>query len=257
MKLRNRFFFIAFICILSACNYKQNIMFSTENEVIPERFKGELTAIEDNYRIAVNDFIKIEVYTNKGERIIDPDYELLSDLPQNTQNFRPDPTYLIFEDGYGDLPIVGRVPLKDLTLDEAKELLEKEYATYYKDPYVIINYVNKRVTVIGGPNGGQIIPLENQRMTLLDVIALAGGVDNDSNAKNIRLIRGELSDPLVMVIDLSTIEGMKKSNLYVQPNDVIYIEPVRRPVAESTKDFLPLITAFTGLITLMLVIQQL
>lgn len=232
-------------------------MFTTDNEVIPERFKGTLDAIEDNYRIAVNDFIKIQVYTNKGERIIDPDFELLNDLSQNTQNFRPDPSYLIFEDGFADLPIVGRVPLIDLTLDEAKELLEKEYATFYKDPYVIVNYVNKRVTVIGGPTGGQIVPLENQKMTLLDILAISGGVDNNSNGKNIRLIRGDLSDPLVMVIDLSTIEGMKKSNLYVQPNDVIYIEPVRRPVAESTRDYLPVITALTSLVTLILVIQQL
>ena len=163
---------------------------------------------------------------------------------------------MIQKNGFADLPIVGRIPLAGLNLQEAKELLEKEYQTYYRQPFVIINYVNKRVTVIGGPKGGEIVPLQNENMTLLDVIAISGGVDNNSNARNIRLIRGDLDDPLVMVIDLSTIEGMKKSNLYVEPNDVIYIEPVRRPIAESTKDYLPLITSLTSVLTLILVIQQ-
>jgi polysaccharide export outer membrane protein len=232
-------------------------MFTTENEVIPERFRSDIRQVEDNYQIAVNDYIKIEVYTNRGERIIDPDFELFGDLQPNSQNLRPDPTYPVFGDGFVDLPIIGRLALEGLTLDEAKVLLEKEYSKYYKDPYVIINYTNKRVIVLGGTNGGQVVPLLNERMTLLEVLAVAGGVDNNSRANNIRLIRGDLNDPLVMVIDLTTIAGMKKSNLLVEPDDVIYLEPIRRPVAESTRDYLPVVTALTSLLTLILVIQQL
>jgi polysaccharide biosynthesis/export protein len=232
-------------------------MFTTENEIIPERFRERLSEVENNYRFAVNDYIKVEVYTNKGERIIDPDFELLNDIRQNTQNLKPDPVYLVLADGFVDLPLVGRVPLEGQTLEEAKDLLEKEYADFYKEPFIIVSYVNKRVIVIGGPDGGKIIPLENEKMNLLEILAISGGIDNNSKAQNIRLIRGELSDPLVYVIDLSTIEGLKKTNIYLQPGDVIYIEPVRRPVAESTRDYLPVIAALTSFLTLILVIQQL
>ena len=244
--------------LISSCSsYKQNIMFTTENEIIPERFKQEVSEAEENYRIAVNDFIKLQVYTNKGERIIDPDFELFNNINQNTQNLKPDPQYLVFTDGFADLPIIGRIPLEGLTLAEAKELLEKEYNQYYKDSYVVINYINKRVIVLGGADGGKLIQLQNEKITLLEVLAISGGVDKDSRASNIRLIRGDLADPMVMIIDLTTIEGMKKSNLNVEPGDIIYLEPIRRPVAESTRDYLPVVTALTSLLTLILVIQQL
>jgi len=127
---------------------------------------------------------------------------------------------------------------------------------YYKDPYVVVKFKNKRVVVLGHPEG-QVINLENEDMALLEVLALAGGLSDDSKAHNIRLIRGDLQDPEVQIIDLSTIEGMMKADLKVYSGDIIYIEPVVRGFSRGSRDILPLVSILASTIAIIVAIQAL
>jgi polysaccharide export outer membrane protein len=67
--------------------------------------------------------------------------------------------------------------------------------------------------------------LQNQNTSLLEALALSGGVSANGKAHRIKLIRGDLKNPQVYLIDLSTIDGMKKANMTLQGNDIVYIEP--------------------------------
>jgi polysaccharide export outer membrane protein len=75
-------------------------------------------------------------------------------------------------------------------------------------------------------------------------------VANNARVKNIRLIRGDLNNPEVHLIDLSTIEGMAKANLKIEANDIIYIEPVRKVLVESISDISPVIGLFSSVISI-------
>ncbi len=211
-----------------------------------EELSKVLVEVHDHYVVQANDQLQIEVYTNKGEELIDPINALRQD--QKIDETTP-PAYQVNPDGFVELPIIGQVKLAGLTLPEMNGFLEKKYGAYYKDPFVLTEFLNKRVTVLGA-TGGKVIPLENEGMNLLEILALAGGVNNDAMGHNIRLIRGDLSNPQVKVIDLSTIEGMTQANLRVQPNDVIYVEPVRRPVTEGLKDVVPILSLLTSALAL-------
>ncbi|RZK29654.1 MAG: hypothetical protein EOO63_08590 [Hymenobacter sp.] len=94
-------------------------------------------------------------------------------------------------------------------------------------------------------------------MNLLEVLALAGGVDATTagsgaryggRVDNIRIIRGDLKNPQVQFIDLSTLEGMRRGNLQVEPNDIIYVQPVRRPFQETLTEIAPVFSAFSAVI---------
>ena len=41
----------------------------------------------------------------------------------------------------------------------------------------------------------------------------------------IKIIRGDLKNPTIYLVDLSTLEGMKDANLFMQAGDIIYFEP--------------------------------
>jgi polysaccharide export outer membrane protein len=86
-------------------------------------------------------------------------------------------------------------------------------------------------------------------MNLIEVIALAGGANNTARVGNIRLIRGDLQKPEVYLIDLSTVEGMTRSTLQVKANDIIYIEPVSKPLRESISDIAPVLGLFSSLVS--------
>jgi polysaccharide export outer membrane protein len=202
-----------------------------------------------NYIIQENDYLQLDVYTNKGERIIDPDLELTKDLGNQNLNTRPVPSYLVDINGVAKFPMVGEIKVAGMTIRQAEEVLQKAYTLFYQDAYVILKYINKRVIVLGAM-GGQVIPLSNENIKLIEVLALAKGISNDAKAHNIRVLR----DDQVFVADLSTIDGYLKNNLAMEPGDIVYVEPVRRPVSEGLRDYGLILSMVTSLTTLVIVI---
>ncbi|MBL7876961.1 MAG: polysaccharide biosynthesis/export family protein [Cyclobacteriaceae bacterium] len=226
-------------------------MFKSTDEVQSERINKAISSVEKNYQIQKNDLLGLEVYSNKGERLIDPNPELSQTNGVVQEEDKDEPVYLVDLKGVARFPMVGELALENFTLRQAEEILEKEYAKFFKEPYVLLTYKNKRVILLGAL-GGQVIPLENENMDLLEVLALGKGINNDSKAQNIRLVRGER----VFEIDLSTIQGFREGNVIIEPGDVIYVEPVRRPVSEALRDYSGALSLLVSLTTLLIVLQS-
>ena len=212
--------------------------------------QGQVQQAEKNYTIQKNDLLSIDVYTNHGERIIDPDFLLSKDLP-NQNLVKEEKTYLVDMRGQVKFPMIGEIMIAGLTLRQAEEILQKEYTRFYGGAFVTLSYLNKRVVVLGAP-GGQVIPLANENIHLAEILALAKGLDKNAKAQNFRLIRGQQ----VFVADFSTFEGYRKFDLVMEPGDIVYVEPVRRPFSEGLQEYAPFISVITSLTTLILVIDQ-
>lgn len=232
--------------------FNHSRMFKTETEYVVDSVRQILKEGTPTYLIQKNDFLEVSIYTNGGERLVDPNNEMMINQ-NNYQNRVERPKYLVRQDGKVRLPMIGEISLLGKTLREADSLLSLQYSKFYEEPFVITKFGNKRVIVLG-PQGGKVIPLENQKLNLVEVIALYGGILENGKAFNIRHIRGDLKNPDVTIVDLSTIEGMKKANLQVEPNDIVYIEPVRRVLSESAREIAPIISVLGTLITLVVLI---
>ncbi|MDW7693818.1 polysaccharide biosynthesis/export family protein [Flammeovirgaceae bacterium SG7u.111] len=278
---------LATICLQSCASFKQNILFSTENEINPEVFDQSFNRAVKAYRFEPYDVLAFTIYTNNGERLIDPNAEFeigdqpsisdggvnrqqqqnqqggqtnsLLNFPITSNNMAPR-SYLLDESGVSELPLIGKVKLGGFTLEQADSLLSEKYATYYEKPFVKTQYLNKRVIIMGAL-GDMVMPLRNENMTLVEVLALAGSVQNRSKPDKIRLIRGDVENPSVKIIDLTTMEGYTKSNIIVEPNDIIYVEAKRRLDRETFTDLTVLLTPITAItsmtITVLLLIETL
>ena len=262
--------------------YRQRTLFrltdSQGRQLDSTKLRIAVNRTERNYVIQPNDILDVRVNTNKGERILDPNGELQFGQPsgglpargsapaggQNGGGARPRNTgqgagtstsgseFLVQADGTVVLPMVGRMRLSGLSLLQADSVLAIRFNEYYKETFVSTRVANNRVVVLGA-SGGQVIFLTNDNMNLLEVLAMAGGVDggggggangfyrNGGRADNIRIIRGDLKNPRVQQIDLSTLNGMRRANLQVEPNDIIYVEPIRRPFLDGLADAGPII----------------
>jgi polysaccharide biosynthesis/export protein len=241
--------FSASLLISSCASYRQNIMFRAENM---EAVQTQVRATEKNYVIQKNDRLELEVYTSKGERLVDPDrYLSTGNNVQAATTKQEVNSYLVGQDGLVKLPMVGSVNLVGLTITQAEELLQKEFTKFYKEPFVILKYTNKRVVVLGAP-GGQVIPLINENMRLTEVLALAKGINNDARASNIRVMRGDT----LFIADLTTFEGYKKNDILIEPGDIVYVEPIRRPLLEAIRDYGPLLSIVVSLTTIIVVITR-
>jgi polysaccharide export outer membrane protein len=234
--------------LLASCaSYKQNIMFKVPEGAV---LKAKVETAEQNYTIQRNDALQLNVYTNDGERLIDPEAVLSQERPIAAEPAPPQ--YIVGVDGKVKFPMVGDVMIEGLTIRQAEGFLQDAYAKFYKVPFVRLKYVNKRVIVLGAPEG-LVVPLVDENVRLTEVLALSKAVIKDSKAHNIRVLRGEE----VFVADLSTIEGYLKNNMIIQPGDIVYVEPVRRPFSEGVREYLPLVSMLTSLTTLIVVLTTL
>jgi polysaccharide export outer membrane protein len=231
----------------SSCNINPSVMFK-----VPSNYEYAVDQTIGNveYRISPNDIVSMSVYTNDGFKLIDvtTSAESISSrggMGMNNLSFQ----YLVEPDGNIKLPIIGKLKLAGFTIREAEKTLEAQYANFYNKPFVILKVVNRRVTVFPGTGGsGRVVNLENESTTVIEALALAGGITNTGKARKIKLIRGDLRNPKVILIDLSTIEGLKEGNLLLQANDIIYVEPVPRLSQEVLTQIAPIvgiITSFT------------
>ena len=224
-------------------------MFQADNA---QAVQAQVQKTEKNYVIQKNDRLELEVYTNQGERLIDPNNFISKEGAEGAVQKQVVNTYLVDQQGLVKLPMVGTINLEGLTIRQAEEILQKEYLKFYKETFVVLKFTNKRVVVLGAP-GGQVIPLLHDNMRLTEVLALAKGINNDAKAFNIRVMRGDT----LFKADLTTFEGYKKNDILIEPGDIVYVEPIRRPLIESLRDYGPVLSIITSMTTLLVVLTQL
>jgi len=188
------------------------------------------------YLLAPNDIISFQIFTNDGFKMVDvinnaqASYFVKAEAP-------------IEADGTVKMPMVGRVKLAGLTVQDAEKKLESLYSEFYVKPFVRLSVNNKRVIVFPGNNAvAKVIPLQNNNTTVLEAIALAGGIPEDGKAYKVKLIR-TLPDgkSVVYLLDLSTIDGLSQGQTTVLANDIIYVEPRYRPVQAFVRDISPIL----------------
>jgi len=244
-----------FIAVVSlfACNYNSAVMMRTDKDFV---FDEVPTDTISEYILSVSDIISFQLYTNKGTSIID--VTAISESDSRGAVLRSGETYLIEPDGFVKLPILERTKLEGLTIREAEMLLEKEYAKFYINSFVKLKVKNRRIVVFPGGSGkAQVIPLENENITMLEALGQVGGLPNVAKSYKIKLIRGDLKNPQVYLFDFSTIEGIQKSDFVLQANDIIYVEKRNEAFQEFIRDVAPVVSLIVSSLTLFVVINNL
>jgi len=202
---------VLFLFSLDSCSLQRNKLFK-----IPKgsdfTFDTLPAAPYPDYKIAIDDKITFSVMANNGEKL----------FLGNSQNSLGTGDFTVRKDGKTYIPLLGDITLLDLTVKECEELLTKEFSKYINDPYIKLTISNSRVVVFkGNGNKASIITLNNAKTTLLEVIALAGGIPERGSADNIRIVRTVNNKRKVYVIDLSTIDKLELGEMLVQANDYI------------------------------------
>lgn len=226
-------------------------MFKTDETTA---IKEAAETVDRGYVLTAFDEVSIDVFTKDGERLIDPDQVLRMSGPNGqriVEEEEEEEKYLIDEKGEARFPMVGVQKIEGLTIREAELFLQKAYAKFYEDVFVKLTCDSRRVVVLGVP-GGLVLPLTYEKISLAEVVAMSKGFTVEGKAQSIRLLRGED----VYVVDFSTVEGYRKGNMTVLPGDIIYMEPVVRPLAKALGDYGQILSVSISLLTLILVVAQ-
>ncbi|MFI5217897.1 MAG: polysaccharide biosynthesis/export family protein [Bacteroidia bacterium] len=245
--MRKLILLLSLLFLVSCRSMNPSVMFKA-NADYPYKIEQTIGNVE--YKIAPNDIIGLSVYTNDGFKLIDLTASTASVTNFGTGGFSgTNVQYVIDIEGFVKLPIIGRVKLKDFTIRDAEKLLETQFAVYYNKPFVMLSVLNRRVMVFTGTGGtGTVVTLTNENTTLIEALALAGGITETGKAYKIKLIRGDSRNPQLQLVDLSTIEGMQQSNMLLQANDIIYVEPVPRISNAVLAQIVPIVGILTSVL---------
>ncbi len=241
--MRKLFYLIGLTLFLSSCGWiNPSIMLKTDKDYQYSKYIDSTKALD--YRISTNDIIEFSMYSNDGFKLVD-----LTSLNSANMGYRFENNiqYLIESDGSSKLPVLGRTNLAGYTIKEAESLLEEKYASFYVRPYVKVSVTNKRVIVFPGSAGdAKVIPLLNNNTTLIEALALAGGIADDGKARIVKLIRQNGDKHDVFLIDLSKIEGIKLGSMVLQADDIIYVEPRKKYATRFMQEAAPIISMLTS-----------
>lgn len=240
-------FFVTLALLASSCKFLNPSQMLRAPKDYPYEATPKVKEMET--RLNPNDQVSMVLLTNDGFKLLD----LVGEERISNNQLATNLTYRVEFDGLINLPILGRVKLGGLTVREAEMFLEEEFAKYYIQPFVILKITNRKVMVFTGTDGSaKVVPLVDENTNLIRVIAQAGGITKTGRAYDIKVIRGEFSDPKIYHFDLRRIEGLKDSDFMMQSNDIIYVTPspqVARTLLIEIGPYLSLLT------TLLLVVN--
>ncbi len=230
-------------CLLTSCvphrelvNYQRGVPVSSPQEIerLPE------------IRIQPTDVLSIEVFG--------PDEKILAPFINNTTTasnvIDVDAIqlggYLVSDRGSIAFPQIGKVSVAGMTVVEIREMMAGLLEPFMKNPVVNVRLLSFRVTVSGEVNREGSFNIFNDRITIPEAIARAGGLGEYANRRNILLVRETGGEREYVRIDLTSAEVFSSEHFYLKQNDLLYVEPIRAKsgaIRDQTSKSVPIITA--------------
>ena len=99
----------------------------------------------------------------------------------------------------------------------------------------IIKSITGVIGFLGEVKNPTVIPVANERISLLEALGLAGDLTIYAKRDNVLLIRDENGERTTQRIDLNSTDLFTSPYYYLQSNDIIYVEPVKKRAENLTR----------------------
>jgi polysaccharide biosynthesis/export protein len=230
MKLIRAVLLLAFPLYFLSCvtqqkipNYIQNVTDTT----------GKDSVNNQELRIQKNDILSIQIYSASTNPATDAIYNLPTSVGTGPAGF------LVDANGNIEYPKLGTFHAEGLTKGELSEQIKKrltEPVKLLESPVVIIRFMQLKVTVMGEVNTQGVMTIPGERITILEAIGLAGGI-NDYGVKNaVKVIREVDGKRQIGIVDLSSNELFESPYYNLQQNDVVVVDPTKRKAKKADQD---------------------
>ncbi|WP_138481412.1 polysaccharide biosynthesis/export family protein [Dyadobacter bucti] len=158
--------------------------------------------------------------------------------------------YLVDTQGNIELPLVGKIFVQGLTTRVASDTIRARLQLYLKEPSVNIKNINFKVSVLGEVNKPAVYVIPDEKITLPEILSLAGDLTIYGRRSNVMIIREERGERQYIRVDLTSRDIFESPYYYVHKNDVIYVEPVKARMNTTDRAvqlaplFISMVTAF-------------
>lgn len=251
-------FFLATSCIPN----KDLVYFQGQ----PVDSKAIYKMANEPYRLQVNDIIDIRLKA-EDEKLVAL-FNTFNQQGQMGNQFNEEnlyfTSYTVDRMGNIRIPYVGELNVLGYTEKEVREKLEIELSKYFKDTssiFITVKLAGIRFTVLGEvANPGTLVLFQNQ-VNIVEAIANAGDIEITGNRKKVMVIRKNVEGVKKFELDLTAVSAFNSDSFFIQPNDVIYVAPLKQKSwgtgTTGAQTFTTLISVFSLVTSTILLIRNL
>ncbi|WP_266364925.1 polysaccharide biosynthesis/export family protein [Tellurirhabdus rosea] len=248
------------LCLLQSCLSSRELSYFQKGPTA-----GDTITVQAPYTILLKEGDLLSVQVNslnpEASSFFNPyaaiaSVERSAGVAQNNAVIQPQSGYVVSADGTISLPLAGKVAVRGTSLAQAEELVRTALLKYLKEPTVSIRYLNFRISVMGEVARPSLFTIPNDKITLPEALALAGDLTVFGRRQSVLVIRELNGQRTFNRIDLTNRDAFKSPFYYLQPNDVVYVEPGKARVASVDRMYQLVPAALSALSFLAIIIRR-
>ena len=237
MKIKRLLLLLALPLLVASCTSYKNVPYLQNPEAVND-FEETLPLYDA--KIMPKDLLSITVNTTDPKAatpfnltVQTPINAALTNISTTTQ-----PTmqqYLVNNKGEIDFPVIGRLEVGGLTKNEAEDLIRERLKPYLKEsPIVTVRMANYKISVLGEVARPGSFTIGNEKVNVLEALAMAGDMTIYGVRDNAKLIREDVNGKReIITLILNNAEGATSPYYYLMQNDIIYVTPNKTKAKNS------------------------
>ena len=255
--MRKLTLFAVLAIFFMSCSETKRVTYLQEVESLPVEVLQQKSLLADP-RIVPGDLLSISVGSDSPESV--SIFNKLSSSSGTTENAMTsssvsnNSTYLVDNKGIIDFPIIGKLNVGGMTRTEAEEFIKSKIYPQYvkKEPTVTIRVENFKIAVLGEVKTPSIYNVPNERVSVLEAVAMAGDLQLTGRRDNVLLIRfkGDGSKEVAR-INLNDPNLLFSPYFYLQQNNILYVEP-NKSKARTAYTVPPMLTLSLSILSTLL-----
>lgn len=245
--------FLVFGVLLTSCIPLKDRVYLQDNNTATDSLQS-IVEKQKPYRIQINDILNIRVKAldQDNVQIFNPAGELNLNATGVERSYFDGFTVDIH--GNIRVPTLGKMNVLGFTTEEIEKMIEKKLLEEeFKETaniFVTVKLTGLKYTALGevGRPGTNI--LYQERVNILEAIANTGEINEVGNRKDVLIIRQFPQGQKIYHIDLTDVNVMNSPYYYIQPNDMIYVKPLKQQAWGAGTNVLQSITAIATILSL-------
>ncbi len=158
--------------------------------------------------------------------------------------------YLVDEYGNIEFPKLGTLKVIGYSQQQLRDSIKNKLSNYVKEPIVNVRFLNFRVTFMTSDRAiTQVVT--NNKTTILQFLGMAGGISWMDKRDNILVIRQIGDSRQIYRINLTDASVFQSPAYYLQPNDIVYVEPNKRKFLETNMQLLSYVTTIASTVSIL------
>ena len=228
MKIKHIAFGLMLAAFVSSCSSKKDALSYFQN-IDTETFAATYNYVDFEPKVIPGDELLITVNSTPPELT----------LPYNTPLINPassekgflgsgtpqQSTYFVDDKGNITMPVLGKLHVEDMTVNQIAEMIVKRISNDVEDPSVSVILLNFKINVAGEVTRPGQYPVHSKRFSILDALSTAGDLTPYGDRTKVILIREENGKRTSHLLDLTKAEILESPYFYLRQNDYVYVSP--------------------------------